>query len=184
VDVAGAFGQNKLTSSASLQTVQPLTANYHNNNWFVSANGLYRNTWKKFIFKSNLGGFYSQISSGAYQFSSFDQTITLDVASLLNKATLLLENAELGYGLTPEIEPFVNGGLIQVVQFSNSRPLLTTVVNGSLPQLNLNKNGFRLGGGFTFKHKQLTVRLEEKYYNASGSFISYQTFLALEYQIT
>ncbi|MFI4962646.1 MAG: autotransporter outer membrane beta-barrel domain-containing protein, partial [Legionellales bacterium] len=184
MDLAGGYGQNKLTLLTATQTPLPFEANTHNDNWFVSLNALYRKTWTDFILKANVGAFYSQINTGPYQFVAIDQSLSQPVPALVNKATLIMENAELGYNLNPELVPFINGGLIQVAQFSNSRPVVSAVINGSLPQLNLNKNGFRLGAGITFKHKQLSLRLEEKYYNSAGTFISYQTFLGLEYQFT
>ncbi|VEG92603.1 hypothetical protein [Legionella spiritensis] len=61
-------------------------------------------------------------------------------------------------------------GLIQVARFANDRQIIITPVNGALPQLSLNKDGFRVGGGVQLKYKSLYVRLEQKYYSAGGSY--------------
>lgn len=186
VDFAGGYGQNQLTMVTNIESTNPLAANTTNNNWFLSLNALYRKTWDNILFKGNVGALYSQINTGSYQFIPFDRSQVFTVAELVNKATLIIENAELVYTKNAELMPFVNGALIQVAQFSNSRPVLdpAVVINGSLPQINLNQGGFRLGAGIAFKHKQLNLRLEEKYYNSVGTFISYQTFLGLEYEFT
>ena len=127
---------------------------------------------------------YSQINAGSYPLI-FQPTLPSQIVpALTTKATFLFENAELGYKVTTEMMPFINAGLIQVVQYSNSRPIIANPINGSLPQLNMNQNGFRLGGGVSFNHKQFTLRLEQKYYNAGGTFTSNQTFVGLEYQFS
>ncbi|MFT4058695.1 MAG: autotransporter outer membrane beta-barrel domain-containing protein [Legionella sp.] len=189
VDVAGGYGYNQFDTYTKLM-IEPdalfAHARNNNDNWFVSVNGIYRKNWQKFLLRMNLGVLYSQIDTPRYNYLFPASNIFLVVEPLTNKATLLLENAEFGYFINPKLMAFINGGLIQVAQFTNSRPLLNQaiVINGSLPQLNMNKDGFRLGAGVTYSYKNVTVRVEEKYYNASSTFHSYQTLAALEYQFT
>lgn len=189
-DVAGGYGQNKFntltTIAPGLEEQQVAQANNSNNNWFVSLNGIYRKSWNKFLVRANLGVLYSQIDTGHYSYI-FAETGTIQgVSPLTNKATLIMENAEFGYFVKPTLMPFINGGLIQVAQFSNSRAILdpASTINGSLPQLNMNKSGFRLGAGMSYTYKNVTMRVEEKYYNAGSTFQSYQTLAALEYQFS
>jgi hypothetical protein len=188
-DVAGGYGYNQLETFTELAaSPDALFAHARNNsdNWFVSVNGIYRRTWQKFLLRANLGVLYSQIDTPRYHYLFPATNEVIVVAPLTNKATLLLENAEFGYFINPKLMPFINGGLIQVAHFSNSRSLLNpaSIVNGSLPQLNMNKSGFRLGGGVTYSYKNVTMRVEEKYYNAGSTFQSYQTLASLEYQFT
>ena len=186
-DVAGGYGYNKITTYTQVApgttTEQDTHAINNNDNWFLSLNGIYRKTWKKYVLRANLGVLYSQIDSGPYDYLFTNSGTLQPIQSLTNKATLLLENAELGYFINPKLMPFIGAGLIQVVQFSNSRPIIDPAsdINGSLPQLNMNKNGFRLGAGVSYTYKNATVRIEEKYYNSSGTFRSYQSLAALEY---
>ncbi|MCW8409559.1 autotransporter outer membrane beta-barrel domain-containing protein [Legionella sp. PATHC035] len=186
-DLGGGYGFNKFITSTEIATEPvPLIAQAtnNNNNWFISFNGIYRKIWKKFLLRANAGVLYSQIDTGRYNYF-FPATDTFQVIEpLTNKATLILENIELGYYIKPTVMPFLSGGLIQVAQFSNSRSLINpaSVINGSLPQLNMDKSGFRVGGGIAITYKNATIRIEEKYYNASGVFQSYQTLAALEYQ--
>lgn len=190
VDVAGGYGYNQLNTQSTILpsdlNPEPLYAHARNNsdNWFVSVNGIYRKSWQKFLLRANLGVLYSEIDTPHYYYFFPSQDMSQRVARLISKATLLLENAEVGYFINPKLMPFINGGLIQVVDFSNSRPIVspTSIVNGSLPQLNMNKNGFRLGAGVSYSYKNVTMRVEEKYYNAGSTFRSYQTLAALEYQ--
>ncbi|KTC78514.1 hypothetical protein Lche_3303 [Legionella cherrii] len=186
-DLGGGYGFNKFITLTEIATEPvPLIAQAtnNNNNWFISFNGIYRKIWKKFLMRANAGVLYSQIDTGRYNYF-FPATDTFQVIEpLTNKATLILENIELGYYIKPTVMPFLSGGLIQVAQFSNSRALINpaSVINGSLPQLNMDKSGFRVGGGIAITYKNATIRVEEKYYNASGVFQSYQTLAALEYQ--
>ncbi|WP_392538996.1 autotransporter outer membrane beta-barrel domain-containing protein [Legionella sp. 227] len=186
-DLGGGYGFNKFITLTEIATEPaPLIAQAtnNNNNWFISFNGIYRKTWKQFLMRANAGVLYSQIDTGRYNYF-FPDTATFQVIEpLTNKATLILENIELGYYIKPTVMPFLSGGLIQVAQFSNSRLLINpaSVINGSLPQLNMDKSGFRVGGGIAITYKNATIRVEEKYYNAGGVFQSYQTLAALEYQ--
>lgn len=192
VDVAGGYGYNQLHTFITLEpsnlNPEVLFAHARNNtdNWFVSMNGIYRKAWQKFLFRSNLGVLYSQINSPHYFLTSPSTNTTQVVDSLTNKATLLLENVEVGYFINPKLMPFVSAGLIQVAHFSINRPIVSPaiLINGSLPQLNMNKDGFRLGAGFNYTYKNLSMRIEEKYYNASSTFTSYQTLVLLEYRFT
>ena len=192
VDVAGGYGYNQLNTYSTILpsdlNPEPLFAHARNNsdNWFVSVNGIYRKTWQKFLLRANFGVLYSEIDTPHYYYLFPTQGMSQRVERLTSKATLLLENVEVGYFIKPKLMPFINGGLIQVVDFSNSRPIVspTSIINGSLPQLNMDKNGFRLGAGVSYTYKNVTMRVEEKYYNAGSTFRSYQTLAALEYQFS
>jgi hypothetical protein len=76
--------------------------------------------------------------------------------------------------------PFVGAGLIQIPVYSTSRPT-TPIVNGALPQLIINQNGYRAAAGVTLLHNKFMVRLEEVYYNAGNVFTTYQTIAHLKY---
>lgn len=186
VDMAGAYGQNKIKTQNVLSLgdnfLQYGVANTNNNNWFASIMGTYSRPWKNWQFSGSGKVLYSQVDSPAYPFVYPAPIGTQVVASLTNKVTYLTENVEVGYRLTPLFMPFLNGGLIQVASFSNSRPIVGTVINGTLPQLNMDKNAYKVGGGLSYNYKQFAVRLEEQYYNAGGTFTSTQTILLLRYQ--
>ena len=186
-DVGGGYGYNKLSAITQIETTPtPIIgqANNNNDNWFTTFNAIYRKLWKKYLLRANLGVLYSEIDSGSYNYF-FPATSTYqEVQPLVNKATLILEHVELGYFVNSKLMPFISGGLIQVAQFSNSRPVLNPAneINGALPQFNMNKSGFRVGGGLVYAHKNVTIRVEEKYFNAGGTFQSYLTLAALEYR--
>lgn len=192
VDLAGGYGYNRFVTfteiAASPGGLQPTEAHerHNNDNWFISLNGIYRKSWQKFLLRANLGVLYSEIDTGSYNYIFPATTTFANVAPLVNRSTLILENAEFGYSINSKLMPFIDVGLIQVAQFSNSRPLMSaaTVINGSLPQLNMDKSGYRLGGGVSYNYKNLSMRLEEKYYNAGGTFESLQTLASLEYQFS
>jgi hypothetical protein len=191
-DIAAGYGYNQIHTFSTIEPgqINPGTlvafARNNTNNWFVSGTGIYRKTWQKFLFRASLGVLYSKINTPEYDFT-FPEINVIDTAeTLINRATLLLESAEFGYYVNPKLMPFVNVGLIQVAQFSLNRQIIspTTIINGSLPQLLMNKDAFRLSAGLNYKHKNFSLRVEEKYYNASSTFRSYQTLVILEYLFT
>ena len=187
VDLSLGFGQNKVSSQTiffpNAETVSGFTS-HHTSNWFFGVNGFYKKTWNKLSLRTHLGVLYSSIYAGRYSLSLPSQQTALSVPSLRNEATYFFEDVELASQLTPQFAPFVNGGLIQVGSFSNNRPFAAPLFNGSLPQLNIEKNGYRVGGGITYLYKQFAVRLEQKYYNAGSIYTSNQTILGVEYHFT
>lgn len=189
LDLSGAYGQNKVNSTS---WVMPNTkfqqiGEAHNisSNWFVSAMALYSRPWNKFSFNGNVRLLYSQVNSGFYTFQFAPTLGTQAVQALTNKALFLTENLEIDYALNTKmsIKPFINGGLLQVLSFSNSRPLIGAGIIGPSPQLDIRTDGYRVGGGVTFEHKKLTLRLEEQYYSSGGNYKSYQTLAGLRYAI-
>lgn len=196
LDFGAGLGKNQITNNSSLLqgTVSPGFgyASYTSNNWFASINAMYNKPWNNFFIKSNVGVLYSQISTGRYTFYTqtefpppyYLQSFDYVVDPLRTKATLVFEGVEIAYTLFPNVMPFINGSLIQVAEFTNNRPLVTTPINGSLPLLDMNQNGYRVGGGITFNRKQLKVRIEDKYYNANGIFESNQILVGLDYQFS
>ena len=187
MDLSAAYGKNKLNTTSFLNMggagEQVGYANTYSTNWFASLMGVYTKTWKRWLMNANGRILYSTVENGRYSF--FFQTAfpTQVVEPLSNKSWFLMENVELGYNLEkyPAWIPFVNAGLVQVLSYQNSRPLVNIAINGITPQLNLDKNGFRLGAGLAYTHKQFTLRLEEQYYNAGSVFTSYQTILGVKY---
>lgn len=190
LDLAAAYGQNKVSTQSWIinpGVPQIGHAQSHSNSGFASLTALYSRPWNNFVLNANGRLLYSQVSSGRYPFTFAPTFPNQIVEPLTNKALFLVENAELEYKFQPTImplNPFINGGLIQVLQFSNSRETINTPINGISPQLNLNKNGYRLGGGLSFYHKQLTIRIEEQYYQSGGTYSSYETIVGLRYMIS
>ncbi len=188
VDVSGAVGQNKSTIHSiigpNIVDTQYGSANSRSGNWFASVAGIYSKPWKRFILSSNVRLLYSQVNNKSYLLTYQPTMSPQFVAALTNKIFFVMENAEVGYKYKPNVTPFLNAGLIQLAHYSNSYPSVITAINGSLPQLNMNKNGYKLGAGIGFSYKKLAIRVEEQYYNAGGSYTSYQTLVGLRYVIT
>lgn len=203
LDLAGAYGQNKLNTQTQILTggvlvsrrsprVTPSSlagvSSSNTSNWFTSLTALYSKPWNKFLVNANGRLLYSRVNAGSYLFTYQSALPSQTVQAITNKAVYLMENVELGYKLDQKrlpLTPFVNAGLVQVLHFSNSRPLVNAArIVGVVPQLSLDKNGYRLGGGATFQHKNLSIRLEEQYYRASSTYSSYQTIAALKYMIS
>lgn len=183
IDVAGAYGQNNISGITELTPIPILgMSKSTNHNWFYSINGIYRKNWKKFLIKANAGFLFNEVKSATSYVSFQTQPTPQMVKPLTNKAAYVLENLELGYSLSRMITPFVNGGLVQVVHYSNSRPIVNAVaIIGALPQLEMNQNAYRFGGGVTLRFKKVTFRLEQKYYKSGGTFTSNDTLINMSF---
>lgn len=184
LDLAGAWGQNKIDASTLISQPDALDqtgfASYNNVNWFTSLYGAYYKTWHSTLFKAYAGVLYSQINSGSYRIDFQPVPITQNVQPLRNQITYITEALEISHPITDHLTPFINGGLIQVADYQNSRAVFVTPVSGILPQLNLNKNGYRVGGGVVLNYQRYTIRIEDKYYAAGGTFASNQALIGLE----
>ena len=185
IDLAGAYGENRIRSSS---TINPGTSNttFSNSrntsaNGFVSLSGFYGLSWKRFSLGLSALGLYNQLHNNQFNIQYLNNQQNSFAPSLNNRLFLLSEGAEIGYQYTPEIRPFINAGLIQLPFYKNSSALSTPVVNGLLPQLDANKGGYRLGGGVSFIKKRFMLRIEEQYYNSASTFISWQTAVLVKY---
>lgn len=187
LDLSAAYGWNKVNTTSFLapgtRSQQIGYSSTHSSNWFASATGLYSKSWKRFVLTANARLLYSEVNTGSYPFIFQSNLPAQVVQPLSNQAWYLMENVEVGYNLEkfPLWTVFANTGLVQVLSFTNSRALIGVPINGFSPQLNLDKNGFRVGGGLGYTHKQFTVRIEEQYYSAGSTYSSYQTLLGIKY---
>lgn len=185
IDIAGAYGQNTSVSAIQFNPTIIGLANSTNHNWFVGINGIYKTTWKKFLLKGNIGALHSQIESPGADIEFLTPDIpTKTVAPLTNKTVLTAEGAEIGYKLKPNFTPFINGTLVQVIAFSNSRSVIPNHIIGIIPQLEMNQDAYKLGGGIAMRYKHFNLRLEQKYYNAGGTFISNLTTIGIAYHFS
>lgn len=181
LDTGFGYGVNQVTNTGlAIAPGETAFAEYRASNWLVNVNGILRETWKDYDFTANVGAFYSQINTGAYNVTITPTPVPPTIFAidpLENRVTMLVQNIEIGKQFTPHVRPFINGGLFEVIQFDNNRPVIFTPVAGTLPQLLMDENGFRLGGGLGFNFNPVNVRVEEKYYNAGGNYTSWQTLV-------
>ena len=189
LDFSAAYGRNKINTTSYIapgtRSEQIGYAQTHNTNWFASIMGLHTTSWKKLLVTVNGRLLYSEVDSGAYSFIFNSKFPTQIVAPLTNKSWFLMENMELGYNLQQfqSFTTFANAGLVQVLSYQNSRPLVSAAINGLSPQLNLDKNGFHVGAGLGYVNKRFTLRVEEQYYNAGSTYSSFQTLLGIKYAL-
>lgn len=186
--VAGAYGYNDLNSrliiSPGTTDEQTGTAHTNNYNWFTTLSAAYYKPVDRFLLQAGARLLYSEVhtSSHAYRFQNTPQSVP--VQSLTNKLLWIMEDAELDFTANEHVKPFITGGLIQVAKNSNNRALISSPVVGSLPQLSITKNGYRVGGGIMLQYNKWSVRLEHKYYNASNLYVSNQTLLNVNYAMS
>lgn len=189
-DVLGGYGQNQLsfkTLNNTEVTNQELGhAVSSGNSWFVGLKGIYSHSWTDFGLISSLAALHTEVNQNAYNYILFNSSPPNNfISPLSSKATFILENAELTYKRHATIQPFLNGALIQIVQKPDDRPNLATLSIGSLPNpnININKNGFAVGGGVSFKYKKLLLRLEQQYYQRGSIYHSNQSVATIRYAI-
>lgn len=185
-DLMGSYGQSRMSYFSSIpagNTEGELfqgSANGQGNNFFISVTGGYVATSQShFLVRSYLTLLYNQINQQSFAFN-FPTTLSNNVPSLVNRSVLLLEHLEITYDKSEYMQPFVSGGLLEVLDFSNSRPIVDNIVLiGSLPEFNLNQNGFRVGGGINFNYKQWMLRLEQQYDQRGSVYHSNQSIVTL-----
>ena len=188
IDLLGNYGQSHLAYRTTISSetgnapkVSPATS--YSNNWYVSITGEHVHPWRQFLFQGFLSLLHSETNQSSYNYY-FTPYVPSPVASINNQATFLLENAEITYTASPHIQPFVNGGLLQVLHYSNSRPIVSSIVLvGTLPEFNINQNGFRVGGGVSLIYKQLILRFEQQYDQRGIVYHSNQTIAAITFTL-
>ncbi|KTD11632.1 hypothetical protein Lgra_1090 [Legionella gratiana] len=184
VDFYGGYGQNKLNYLTLMAPHTPnqqvASANNHSNNWFVSLSALYSTIFRNFLFTGAFSVLHNEIKQNGFTYFFRPNLVSNTIAPLTNKSSYLFENAEIGYKLNRTLQPFINGGLIQVVQFSNSRPLITGTLVSTSPEFNLNQNGFQVGAGINFALKKVTLRLEQQYVQRANVYHSNLSIVSLK----
>ena len=186
--LAGAYGyndlNNQLITSPGTSDQQIASARTNNYNWFTTLSAAYYKPVKHFLLQAGARLLYSEVHTRSYAYRIQNMPLSLPVERLTNRLLWVMEDAELDYTANEHVKPFVTGGLIQVAKNRNSRALITSPVVGSLPQLSITKNGYRVGGGIMLKHNKWSLRLEHKYYNASNLYVSNQTLLSISYAMS
>lgn len=155
-------------------------ANSYNKNWFASASALFTHTWKEFAFNANLGLTHAEANQDPSNFY-FSQTMSPELgSSLQNKVSFLHENAELSYRASSLVQPFVGGGLLQVMTPNNgSQSIVDLALPGSLDP-SLDSNGYKIGGGLSLNYKQYALRLEQQYFQRGELYRNNQSTLSFK----
>ena len=186
IDLSSGYGQNDINSQSYAQQNTPQQfgafSHYYGYNWFAAINGLYNTSWDKILLNASMGILYTQIDNDVYPVA-FDSGLPPALRDSVNNHVIyLMENVELGYKLNSAWTPFINGGLLQVGNFGGTPTGVVPQINGSLPQLSLDRSAYRVGGGLMYVRNQFTLRVEQKYYNSHDTFTSNQTIVGLEYR--
>lgn len=188
IDLLGNYGRSHLSyrtlfnaNATAFNAPMVSRPTSHGNNWYASVTGEHIYPWHQFVLKGFLSLLHSEVYQSSYSYYFGSSAFAPNhIASISNQATFLLENAEIAYTVSPSIQPFVNGGLLQVLQYANSRPIVTSVaLVGTLPEFNISQNGFRVGGGVSLAYKQVVLRLEQQYEQRGMVYHSNQTIAAI-----
>lgn len=184
VDFMAGLGQNTLAYTRLFADNPRIPTigygNGHSTDWFTSIKGAYSRNWKNLLFTGNIGSLHCEVDQEPFAYLFFPGVPPINIPSSNTRASFLLESGELAYQLTPSIQPFVTGGLIQVLQFFNSHSSIGTSTIGSLPEINLNQNGYEAGIGLAWKHKQYLLRFEQQHYSRGGVYQSNQSIVSLK----
>jgi len=185
-NLSASAGENNIKTNAKYQNGLTGYANISALNWFTHLIGQYSNSWKSISYSINGAVLYSQFNSPSYDFNFNSSTNnSISVASLITRQLFTFEFIELGYKTLKNnltFMPFVSGGLIQIPIYSTSRPA-RPIVNGALPQLVINMNGYRASAGVSLQHQKFKIRLEENMYQAGSEFTSYSTIANVAYYL-
>lgn len=187
LDLSGGLGQNRLryTNKTDYQTnsEQLGTGHSQSNGWFTSLNAIYSKSWRTFHLMGSVGFLYNDVTQNSYSLLFTPTDTKSQIPKVRNQSSFALENAEIRYELNNTIQPFVNAGLLQVLQFSNSRPIINDIGLGSLPEFNVDNNGYHAGGGFVAQYKSWHLRLEQQYNQRGNRFHSNLSLASLTLDI-
>lgn len=173
VDLLGGYGNStfKIDSTKSFPTTTIAntvgSGSLEGSNAYIGARLMYSRPFKDFMLRGDLAYVYNNFFQAGYLVAYNDGT-NQSVASLTTRTGLLTENVRIYYRKKPNAQPFVVGGLIQLVNRTYSNPVINASTSASLPQLVLGRNGFLVGAGLNYAYKQL--RLTPYYqYSERGS---------------
>jgi hypothetical protein len=187
IDLAGGYGVNKLNVQTiptdSITRIPIGYAHSRGNNWFATLKAIRDFSWKEFGLVASVAALHAEANQGAYRFYIVSNpSANNGVRALNSTSSFLLENVEITYKHSPKIQPFIDGGLIQVIQPANINPDLAAASVGSSPNpgVNLNKNGFSFGGGFSVQYKKIGLRIDQQYYQRGTVYHSNQSTFSLK----
>jgi hypothetical protein len=145
---------------------------------------LFTHTWKEFAFNANLGLTHAEANQDAYSAGYFSQTVPTDLAlNTPNAVSFLHENAEVSYRVNSLFQPFVAGGLLQVVNLNNypSQSLFAWgLPTNSLTDTGVDTNGYKVGGGLSLNYKQVVLRLEQQYFQRGALYHNNQSIVSFK----
>lgn len=174
-DVAGGYGSNVSNAKYYLSNQQNL--NGYSKNWFASAAALFTHTWKEFVFSANLSAMRGDAQQDPYTpYLSYRSTLVPN--NLAKMSSFLQENAEIRYRGNPFVQPFIAGGLLQIIDANNLSA--NAVPFSPLPEFNQDLNGYKVGGGLAFNYKQYIFRLEQQYYQRGNLYHGNQSTLSVK----
>ena len=185
-NVSAGYGQNRTDNSMIILPDTPSqeigVSSSRSDNWFVGSQLAYIKTLKPITFSGNLQILYSQVKTDPSILSFSSTPVDQLIQGLTNKSLFLMETATVYYKLNQYVSPFIGGGLIQVLHYKNNRALVNpTLINGSIPQLSINQNAYKLAGGLSIQFRNGLIRLEEQYYNSHNIFRTYQTLASIKF---
>lgn len=179
IDLAGGYQPHE-------NLIQPLAGNSissgqsnsllgtYTKNWFASASALFTHTWKEFAFNANLGLTHAEanpelLNSGFFSTNSLGTEIP---GNPQNKVSFIHENAEVSYRAHSLFQPFIGGGLLQVVNANNNptNTLQSWGLPSSLFDPMQDNTGYKIGGGVSLNYKQYMLRLEQQYFQRGNTY--------------
>lgn len=184
IDVLGGYGHNTmayLTSAPQTDLGNIGFAHGTGYDWFTSLKAVAVRPWRQFNLTGNIGVLYGDVTQNTFTYTFVSPFPSVEIPSIRTNSTLALESAEIGYRLNTNIEPFLNGGLIQVLSYQNTRERGIGLFSiGALPDISSRHGGIQIGGGVTLQYKQFTLRLEQQYYERGDIYCSNQTLASLK----
>lgn len=179
IDLAGGYQPNE----NFIQPFSSTTVNGGQNNsllgaytknWFASASALFTHTWKEFAFNANLGLTHAEsnpdlLNSGFFSSNNFGSDTT---GNPQNKVSFIHENAEVSYRAHSLFQPFIGGGLLQVVNTNSNATsnIQSWGLPSSLFDPTQDNTGYKIGGGVSLNYKQYMLRLEQQYFQRGNTY--------------
>ncbi len=171
VDLAGGNDINADILSSTWKMPYYKNDNVYNKDWVASATALFAHTWKEFMFNANIGLTHTMIDKHELALNAIQPWAPVKQ----NHAYYTQENAELSYQINSTLRPFIDGGILQLLNFNNViKPNWLSTLS------NFDVNTYKIGGGIALNYKQYMVRLEQQYFQQGNAYLGNQSTISLK----
>jgi len=166
------FGVNSTITDPTTTTAASYgSAYFSGNNNYIGARTMYMYPYRKFLLQGGLGYVYSSFFQPAYDIV-YNNRPSSNVAALTTRIGILTENIRIDYRNIDHVVPYLDLGLLQVVNRSYSNTSINASTSSALPQLTLANNGFFVGAGLAYTQKHFRVTPYYQFVQRTSSFTS------------
>ena len=182
LEIFGGVGYSVFDIATTLVSGAPLngSGNLHGWNEYVGPRLYYTKSYRRVSWLANLSYVFSNFEQSAYAIN-YSNGGSTPVVALTTQIGLLAENAQVSYQVNDNLLPFLEAGLVQVVDRYYSSPLTVVSTASSIPQLILGNNGYRLAAGVIIHKKHIRVTPYYQYSQRGSNYYDNMGMIKIDY---